>query len=335
MRPFVSVIVPVFNAEQTLRPLVGSLRAQDYPAEAFEILLVTDPKSRDGSIALAKSVVTSAPPNVRVIADAMPGSAAHRNLGVASADPRAQYFAFTDADCRVPAEWISTLVAILKKQPKKVAAVGGTNPIPPEDPPLAQVIAVMEGSLVGGGPSSQVAQPSVLRQVPSLPNCNALYRKEVWQKERQDESLIKGQDGEFNYRLRKRGYTFLQTPKTFVWHHRPATLPEHARRMFEYGAATARIAKRHPGILLTRWYGVTASVFVLALLLCILVGFVWRPALLAALGLAGAYVLGVLVVGVRLLAKYPHRAALWAPVLLVLLHFGYATGFWRAVLAKT
>ncbi len=332
MPPFVSVIIPVYRAERTLKALVDSLRAQDYQTDAFEVLLVTDPKGGNGSLSLAKRLATTSAPVVRVIEDPKPGSAAHRNLGVASANPRTQYLAFTDSDCRVPPHWLPTLVAAVEKAPKKVIAVGGLNPAPPDDPPLAQVIGIIEGSVLGGGTSSQVRLAKKVREVPSLPNCNALYRREAWQKEQQDEALIKGQDGEFNYRLARRGYRFLQTPATFVWHHRPATLREHAKRMHDYGAATLLIARKHPRILATRWYATTAVSFVLGLVLLALLGLVWAPALLAAGLLFLAYLLGVLVVTATVVVRYPKPAALWTPFLLFLVHFGYAAGFWRECL---
>ena len=92
------------------------------------------------------------------------------------------------------------------------------------------------------------------RIVASIPNCNALYKKELWKKNRQDESLIVGQDGEFNYRLSQQGIRFLVIPEAVVWHHRTSTVKGFARRMFRYGEATAKIFLKHPGILRTRWY---------------------------------------------------------------------------------
>ena len=51
--PRVSVVVPVFNDATRLPALVESLRAQEYPADRVEIMLV-DNGSTDGSLELIR-----------------------------------------------------------------------------------------------------------------------------------------------------------------------------------------------------------------------------------------------------------------------------------------
>lgn len=105
--PFVSVIVPVHNAEQALRRLMASLRAQDYPRERIELLLV-DNRSTDRSGAVMREYAEVTP-----LAQAeWQGPAATRNAGIRQA--RGEILAFIDADCWAHPRWLSEGVRTLR-----------------------------------------------------------------------------------------------------------------------------------------------------------------------------------------------------------------------------
>ncbi len=85
-RPRVSVIIPVFDGERTLRRAIESVLAQSIPTE----LIVVDDGSTDGSATIAESL------GARVIRQPNSGPAAARNRGIAEA--RGELLAFNDAD---------------------------------------------------------------------------------------------------------------------------------------------------------------------------------------------------------------------------------------------
>jgi glycosyltransferase involved in cell wall biosynthesis len=104
-RPSVSVIVPVFNGERVVRPLLNSLLHLDYPRDRYEILLV-DNGSTDSTVPVAREFP------VRVLSEpSVRSSYAARNLGIAEA--RHEILAFTDADCVVDPRWIAEGVAAI------------------------------------------------------------------------------------------------------------------------------------------------------------------------------------------------------------------------------
>lgn len=90
--PGLSVIVPVYNTEKTLRRCVDSLLRQDYGS--LEILLIDD-GSTDGSAALADEIARNAP-CVRVFHKPNGGLSDARNYGVERAG--GEYLAFVDSD---------------------------------------------------------------------------------------------------------------------------------------------------------------------------------------------------------------------------------------------
>ncbi len=102
---FVTVIVPVLNAEQFLALCLESLLAQDYPAEAFEVLVV-DNGSSDGSVAIARCFE-----RVTLLHEPRRGAYVARNRGLAAA--RGDICAFTDPDCIAEPTWLRQMAAAM------------------------------------------------------------------------------------------------------------------------------------------------------------------------------------------------------------------------------
>ena len=95
--PMVSVIVPVYNAESTLRRCADSILEQSYPD--LELILVDD-GSKDASPLICDSYMQK-DARVRVIHKPNSGASATRNLGIAEA--RGHYLQFVDSD-----DWLDT-----------------------------------------------------------------------------------------------------------------------------------------------------------------------------------------------------------------------------------
>lgn len=327
--PFVSVIVAVRNEEKYIRECLDGLLRQT--VKDFEVLVVIDPTSTDNTTQLARSYSRKRP-NIYVLKGTKRGAAAQRNLGVRRA--RGTCLAFTDGDCVPGKRWLETLVHELEQAPDRVGCVGGVTLVPKSDNAIAQVIGALEGTTLGGGRSAQATPSTRKRYVQSIPNCNALYKRQCWQQEQQDESLIVGQDGEFNYRLSKRGWKFLVIPNAKVWHHRPSTIGKHVRRMYKYGEATAEIMKKHLGILRVRWYALLAVAFCLGTLLALVLS-IWYPQLLLILGLGWAlYVLALFYPTYQVWSRTKLSASLLTPIILVGQHVSYAFGFLRGLVKR-
>ena len=98
-----SVIVPVHNTAAHLERCIAALVGQDYPREAFEILMV-DNNSTDES-----ADILSRARGIRVLTEAKQGSYAARNRAVREA--RGSILAFTDSDCAPDAGWLRAVEA--------------------------------------------------------------------------------------------------------------------------------------------------------------------------------------------------------------------------------
>lgn len=88
----VSVIMPIYNAEATMRRSIESVLEQTFAA--FELILVDD-GSRDNSAAITQEYARI-DPRIRPLHQANAGVAAARNAGIAAA--RGSHVAFLDSD---------------------------------------------------------------------------------------------------------------------------------------------------------------------------------------------------------------------------------------------
>ena len=110
-----SVVVPVYNAEEYLGPCIQSIMSGIY--SDFEILLIDD-GSTDGTAALCNSLQQKYP-QVKVFHTENQGVPSARNLGIKSAE--GQYIGFVDADDLVSPNMFKTLVCAMESDIQLVA----------------------------------------------------------------------------------------------------------------------------------------------------------------------------------------------------------------------
>ena len=91
--PRISVIVPAYNAADTLAECLTSLREQTLAG--IEVVIVDD-GSTDDTAAIARAEAERAPELVRIVSQPNAGRAAARNAGVRAA--RGEFLGFVDAD---------------------------------------------------------------------------------------------------------------------------------------------------------------------------------------------------------------------------------------------
>ena len=96
-----SIVIPCYNAANTLKVCLQSIVDQDLQGADCEIVLVDD-CSTDDSLAIAAEF------DCRIIrCESKKGPGVARNLGAAAA--RGEILAFTDSDCIVPSGWLRRL----------------------------------------------------------------------------------------------------------------------------------------------------------------------------------------------------------------------------------
>ncbi len=154
----VSVVVPSYNSEKTIRACLGALCSQKTRA-SYEVIVV------DSSFDQTPEIVKSYP-KVRLIrAKKRLYAGEARNRGVKSVKGR--IIAFTDADCVPSVDWIENLSSLHKRHEFVGGLVLNGNP----------------ESLVGWSLFlAQFSEFSVPRdrEVRNMPTCNASYEKSAF-----------------------------------------------------------------------------------------------------------------------------------------------------------
>lgn len=110
----VSIIVPIYNGEDGVSALLDALRAQDYPSDRFEVLIV-DNGSTDNTMDIIEAYGRAHPTfPLRLLKEhERRGSYAARNKGVSVAT--GDILAFTDGDCQPISTWLSAGVEALRR----------------------------------------------------------------------------------------------------------------------------------------------------------------------------------------------------------------------------
>lgn len=113
--PFVSVVVPVYNASAYIDKLLKALGEQSYPQDCYEVIIV-DNNSTDDTFKLISSSSFKA-----IQENDIQSSYAARNKGIAEA--KGGIIAFTDADCTPCKEWIAQ--GVFKMRAEQADLVAG------------------------------------------------------------------------------------------------------------------------------------------------------------------------------------------------------------------
>jgi glycosyltransferase involved in cell wall biosynthesis len=225
--PSVSVIVPAYNAEETIAECVDSVLAQAYPQERFE-LIVVDNASTDAT----SEVVRAYGERLRVVHESRRGAAAARNAGLASAS--GDVAAFIDADCVAVPGWLRAIVKPLREP--SVGMVGGA--IRAAMP--ANFVARFGETIHDNRKSIEVFRPPYVITMNCCAPIAMLKRLDLF-----DAHFRRSQDVDLSYRAVQASYELVFCGAAVVYHRHPRTLPALFRKGFQHGFSSVRVLKRH------------------------------------------------------------------------------------------
>ena len=231
--PFVSVIVPVRNGQETIAACLESLTRQTYPN--LEIIVV-DNGSTDDTISLLDTFP------VHILHEPEPGSYKARNRGLQAASGSLIYF--TDSDCVVPAETIGRLVETLNQN--SVAGAGGQVRAHQPDS-MVERFGSLAGILSYDLPRGPVTRSRSTFLSGGLITANVLFRKDILDEAgRFDDNLLSGGDYELCWRILAAGYPLYFEPEAWVLHFHRATLGSFLRQFHNYGRWQPALLRRQP-----------------------------------------------------------------------------------------
>jgi succinoglycan biosynthesis protein ExoA len=320
MQP-VSIIVPCFNEEKTIRLLLDALHAQTYSHSAMEVI-IADGMSSDSTREQVSAFQDEFPDlRVRVIDNPQRTIPAALNRAIESA--QGEVIVRLDAHSVPRPDYVARCVAALDAG--QGDNVGGVWEIRPQGKSWqARSIAAAAAHPLGVGDAHYryTASPRLVDTVPF-----GAFRRTLFERIGSfDESLLTNEDYEFNVRLRQSGgKVWLDPAIRSVYFARP-TLGELARQYWRYGYWKARMLRRYPGTI--RWRQALPPTFVLSLIVLSL-GALWFPiaAWIFMIELA-SYAFVLLLFGMQMgLKKKDISLILGVPLAIASMHLTWGSAF--------
>jgi O-antigen biosynthesis protein len=225
--PRASVVVCAYQAQDTIEECLHSLMELDYPN--YEVLVVDD-GSTDATAQIARRFP------VRLLSRDHLGLSGARNEGLEQAE--GEIVAYIDADARADPDWLTYLALALEVP--GTAGAGGPNPVPPDDPPVAQCVA-----RAPGGPIHVLLDDERAEHVPG---CNMAFWRECLLEMGGFDPIyrVAGDDVDVCWKLLDRGYDIRFHPSALVWHRRRDSVNAFWRQQLGYGKAEALVERNHP-----------------------------------------------------------------------------------------
>ncbi len=193
----VSVVMPVYNEEKYIAKCVDSLLLQDYPTEKMEWIFV-DGCSKDRTVEILNAYQNKYPKLIKILDNPKKIVPCAMNIGIAASVGR--YIVRLDAHADYATDYISKCVYYLENtDAENVGGVAETK----ASGFMGGAIAKMLSSKFGVG-NSQFRTNGESGYVDTVPF--GAFKREVFSKYGgYDERLVRNQDNEMNFRIRKNG----------------------------------------------------------------------------------------------------------------------------------
>ena len=309
--PKVSVVIPARNAESTIGETIDGVLAQKYPGE-LEIV-VGDGSDSDRTA----SVLRSRYPSVVVVPNPLRTTPAGLNRAIEASS--GEIIARCDAHAVFCPGYLKRAVETIRRTGS--AVVGGLQ-VPTGRSLFQRAAGMAMTSILGAGNSSHKIGG---QEGPTDTVYLGVFRREpLVAAGCFDETLIRNQDYELNWRLRFSGETVWLDPDLLVDYQPRRSLNALWRQYFEYGWWKAIMLRRNPNSLRLRQLAAPALVVgLLGSVVFALVGLSLLAAPVPLVYLSGL-ILGSMYLSVR---RGDMVAGLILPFVLSAMHLGWGTGF--------
>ncbi len=321
MFPSVSIIVPCYNEQASIRRLLDAIYAQSYPRAALEVV-IADGLSGDGTrneIAL----FAATHPDLSITLVDNPRRLIPVALNLAIRRARGDILIRLDAHSMPYPDYVERCVADLEAGLGD--NVGGVWEILPGDETwLARSIAVAAAHPLGVGDAAyrHATRPAYVDTVPF----GAFKRELLALVGFFDENLHANEDYEFNARLRRRGGRIWLNPAIRSRYLARATLCELARQYWRYGFWKWHMLRRYPTTL--RWRQALPPLLAASVILGSVLAFFspWARFLLTLE--IGLYLLALLIAAAETALRRRRGFLLFGlPLAMATMHLAWGTGF--------
>lgn len=265
----VAIIIPTLNEERFISRCLNSIIKQTYEFEKMDVMIIdggSNDKTKDIVAEYQKSHQ-----NIRFIENKKKIQSVAFNIGFKKST--APYIIRLDAHAEYDSKYISLCIENLKQDEKRGNVGGRCNILPFNQSLWAQTNAILNHSRFGiGGAAFRVSNEA--HNTDSVP-FGAFPRKIIEKIGGMREDLPRGEDNEYNSRIRKAGYKIFFDPNIISSYFARPTLGASCKQMYANGNSIGylyyidreAIGIRH----------LVPLLFVVSGLFCIIISVLWSP----------------------------------------------------------
>ena len=256
MNKFVAIIIPTLNEEKFITECLNSVVNQTYPLERMDVIVV-DGGSKDETHSIVEKFHIRYE-NIRLLNNSGRIQSIAFNIGVKFSD--APYIIRLDAHAIYDPKYIEICIMRLQENVNR-GNVGGRWDIVAQNSTLvAQANAILNSCKFGiGGASFRVG--ALAGNVDTVP-FGAFPRNVIDKIGGMREDLIRGEDNEFNFRIRNAGYEIFFDPNIVCTYYARATMKGSVKQMYANGKSIGHLLRidrriislRHFVPFVTKWF---------------------------------------------------------------------------------
>lgn len=321
----VSIIIPCFNEQDTIKLLLEAIRQQSFPMEEVEVV-IADGMSTDGTRAAIERFQQAHPEmHLRVVDNPERSIPSGLNRAIQAAD--GEYLVRLDAHSVPCKEYVALCIQALGEG--KGDIVGGVWDIRSRGDGWVQRAIAWSASHSLGVGDAHYRVGSTPRAVDTVP-FGAYMRALIERVGMYDESLLANEDYEFATRVRKSGGVVWLNPEIKSRYFARGTFAALAKQYWRYGFWKVRMLIRYPDTL--RWRQLSGA-FVLSWLVLIgLSPWLWLARWLL-LFEAVVYGMALAVSGCQIARREKDwQMLVGVPIAISTMHFSWGSGFlWSLV----
>ena len=314
--PFVSVVIPMRNERDWIERCLSTVFSQNYDPLRLEVIVV-DGMSDDGSYEMLQQKAAEEP---RLSVLQNPKRIVPSSLNLAIAAAKGDIVARVDAHTLLEPDYLRVGVEVLGRT--GADNVGG---------PMVKIGGGKVGDAIAAAMSSRFGIGSYFQFGSDEREADTVYMG-MWPRRvfetvgLFDEELVRNQDDEFNYRIRKAGGRIICSPAMRSKYQNRQSWSALIKQFFQYGEWKVRVLQKHPTQMSVRHF--VPQSFIVAVLLGLVAGLRTPIGPLLSLFLVVGYLLVMAVVAARE-AKVGKLRMFFA---LVLIHQSWGLGFLKGAL---
>lgn len=321
MNPKVSIIVPCYNEEGTISLLLEAIYGQSYDRSAMEVVIADGMSTDDTRVRIEEFISGHPDLLVRVVENEKRKIPAGLNRAIEYAE--GDILVRLDAHSAPDREYIARCEAAIERT--SAANVGGVWEIKPSgDHWVSRGIAAAAGHPLGAGGARYRSggEPGEVDTVPF----GAFPRRWIEKAGPFEEDLETNEDYEYNVRLKRAGGVIYFDPEIRSTYYARPDVISLARQYARYGFWKARMLWRYPSSV--RWRQAIPPVFVSAVIVLGLLGFVIESAWWLLAGVLGTYFVITCIAGcISALRSKDLGLVIGLPLALWTMHFCWGGAF--------